>query len=108
MTKIINLTPHSINLIDADVSIAPSGAIARVFLYDTSMKPVYYMGKSIPVITSTPGEIFDLPDQKANTIYIVSTMVRLALPDRKDLFSPSSLVRDDQGMIIGANTLTRN
>jgi hypothetical protein len=39
--------------------------------------------------------------------YIVSAMVRAALPDRKDLLVPSQQVRDDAGRVVGCKTLGR-
>lgn len=39
--------------------------------------------------------------------YIVSQLVKSALPDREDLLVPAEVVRDEQGHIIGCRSLGR-
>jgi hypothetical protein len=40
-------------------------------------------------------------------VYIVSRLIRTALPERGDLASPYGLVRDAEGRAIGAEGLVR-
>jgi len=100
---IVNMTPHAITVVGHD-PIPPSGDVARVSVTDT---PAGYIG-DYPVSVQETGEVEGLPDPVPGVYYIVSTMVRLALPDRLDLLSPGQLVRDDAGRPIGCQTLNRN
>ena len=48
------------------------------------------------------GEVEGLPaQQQEGTYYIVSSLVKSALPDRTDLLTPSQQQRNDEGVIIG-------
>ena len=100
--KIINLTPHSINIIDKQIP--PSGKVARVSV--TSKEAGTFAG--IPLKIPTFGDVVDLPDPEPNTMFIVSALVRSACPKRKDLASPSDMVRDEDGRIIGCRALDIN
>ena len=64
----------------------------------------------VPVVTTRPGPVTGLPAFEADEDagYIVSSLVRLALPDRIDLFSPADLVRDAAGAVIGCRSLEGN
>jgi translation initiation factor 2 gamma subunit (eIF-2gamma) len=63
------------------ISIPPSGDVARC------------------TATSLVGEVVGLPDPIEGTIFIVSALVRLAVPHRTDVASPGpgDLVRDAGG-----------
>lgn len=98
--KLVNLTPHPINVIldgQDPVTIAPSGVVPRVASTATVVAPGF--------ITSTFGDVTDLPDPVPGKLLIVGAMVRTALPDRDDLIgpdtSPTGAVRNGDGMIIG-------
>ena len=56
----------------------------------------------------TFGEVTGLPDPVEGTLYIVSALVRSALPARTDLASPGDLVRDAAGAVIGCKGLIVN
>lgn len=98
---IINLTPHVVNILDY-MNIPPSGTVARVSVV---MEPV--LGKEF-IVEGEYGKVYGLPDEVYDVLYIVSTMVRLARPDRQDIVSPAMLVRDEKGQIIGCRALERN
>jgi len=107
--KLINLTPHVINLHRADggvMSVHPSGEVARVSQERTQIGWV----RNVPIVTTKPGRVTGLPAFEADEDagYIVSAMVRLALPNRIDLFSPADLVRDEAGNVIGCRALEGN
>ena len=53
------------------------------------------------VYSSVPGEVEDLPEKVEGVFLIVSRMVAEASMTRDDLLIPYSLVRDDQGQVIG-------
>jgi hypothetical protein len=107
--RLVNLTPHAVVLHRADgttESIPPSGTVARVSLVATRVGTV----AGVPVVTTRPGPVTGLPDFESDdgAGYIVSALVRLALPERIDLFSPAELVRDISGNVIGCRSLEGN
>lgn len=98
----INLTPHAIHL--PNQTIEPSGQIARCTEVSESVGEI----DGIEIITRVYGEVTGLPDTNSENDYIVSAMVRLALPLRYDILSPGDLIRDDKGQIVGARNLVQN
>jgi hypothetical protein len=103
MKKLINLTPHKINLIDTDGSVTAletSGTVARI----SSKSQIIGNLLGFPLNKTSFGEIKDLPEQEKDTFFIVSSLVR-SNSDRSDLISPdtspNSVVRSDDGKIIG-------
>lgn len=105
--KFKNLTPHALNIIKADGSVLnlpkpedhiliPRVSITRE-LVDTI--------DGVDVYTSKTGEPIDLPEEEAGVGFVVSAMVRMNSPLRGDLFSPGSLLRDENGNITGCNGL---
>ncbi|NBW21235.1 MAG: hypothetical protein EBR82_76065 [Caulobacteraceae bacterium] len=106
---LFNLTPHAVVLVLADgtlVAFPPSGKVARVSQLVTRVGTV----SGVPVVTTRPGPVTGLPDFDADdgAGYIVSALVRIALPDRIDLFSPADLVRDAAGNVVGCRALEGN
>ena len=96
---IINTTPHPINLPDRTIS--PSGDLVRVAVQLEDCGSF----DGIPLVKGSYGTVTGLPPQKEGVLYIVSALVRAALPDRSDLASPARMVRDDKGMIVGCEAL---
>jgi hypothetical protein len=99
---IINLTPHAIHL--PTVTIEPSGTVARC--QEITVQAGTFEGTAL--VRKEYGQVTDLPAPEDGVLYIVSMMVRLALPDRTDLASPGDLVRDASGQIVGAKNLAVN
>ena len=108
--KFVNLTPHEVVIFDSTgqniiLKIPPSGQIARVSTTSTIVGLV----DEIPIRKTIYGDIVGLPEPRSDTIYIVSTVVLIALKEkgihRNDVVSPDtnpdSAVRDDTGRIIG-------
>jgi hypothetical protein len=117
--KIINLTPH--NIIVNNYNFPPSGTVARC--EEITEKNVSLMtegGESFQLVKKYYGKVENLPEIETykehplsnyNHIavyYIVSAMVRLAVPDRQDLLSPGDLIRDEKGNIVGCKNLVCN
>jgi hypothetical protein len=101
MTKIINLTPHTINVVGkADFS--PSGIVARVATTSTVAKTV----NGINVLKTVFGDVVDLPAPSDDTLFIVSRLVKNAVPNRNDVVTPGILVRDADGKPIGCDGLS--
>jgi len=101
---LINLTPHPINICDE------AGKVVRVFQSEGLVR--------LKAVTVTVGEIDGihltrtefgqpegLPEFSEGKMYIVSQLVKSALPGRKDLLVPSEVVRDEKGNIIGCKAL---
>jgi len=105
MTKLINLTPHTINIVTPDGvrTLPPSGTVCRVPSFDGVCPDL----DGIPTFVSSYGKVRDLPAPQEGVVLIVSGMVASAEP-RLDLMSPGPLVRDDEGKVIGCLGLRRS
>jgi len=104
---IVNLTPHEVKFVDGNsVWSIPSAGVARVETLVEKARELPVSG--IPVVRATKGEVVNLPNPSKGTIYIVSAMVREAVPHRTDVFSPHGLVRDDAGNVVGCEALVGN
>lgn len=102
-----NLTPHDVNLILPDgevLTIPASGKVARVGSHVEQIGNI----EVIPVVkTVFDDNVTDLPDPQEGVIYLTSTLVAQAVPDRTDVLVPADLRRDDAGRIIGCGALQR-
>ena len=106
---IINLTPHAVTVFvpgvrDEVFSFPPDGRVARVSSVDTDAGA----HDDIPLVRTAFGEVVDLPEPQDGVVFIVSALVRSAVPDRKDVASPGTLIRDDKGAVIGCTKLIVN
>lgn len=119
--KIVNLTPHSINILDENgnevMLIEPSGKLARLesekelimaqrdrlFKHDI---PFFITKYGIPVLLNALKQPVQFPEQKESIIYIVSGLFRAGYP-RADLWQPGELVRNDKGQPIGCIGLSQ-
>lgn len=118
--KVINLTPHIINIQDEYshfVPIPPSGITARVDMETNSYKSITVDDPSvsecvglyhIALQVTQYGKVENLPEPEIDTIYLVSALVRLAVPHRRDVVSPGELIRNDKGQPIGCRGLIVN
>jgi hypothetical protein len=100
--KIYNLTPHIIHL--PGMSLEPCKMVSRCT--EKTIRVGEFLG--IELITREYGDVTDLPEPAEGTLYIVSMLVRQALPHRQDIASPGDLIRDTNGQIIGAKNLVVN
>lgn len=129
--KIVNKTPHEVHIIDEN------GQVVRTYkkgdsLIRLKIKTVA-AGKidDIPATKTVFGEPEGLPKEDIipcrcgdstfhevecpccggnasyGTYYIVSQLVKSALPERKDLLVPAEVVRDEKGNIVGCKSLGR-
>lgn len=104
---ILNYTPHTVNIIDSEgnkIQDFPSQGEARC---QQTTKDVGIIG-NVPITSTTFGEVTGLPGEQEGTYYIVSRLIRQALPDRNDLLVPNDMVRDEAGRIIGCKSLANN
>jgi len=103
--SIVNLTPHELNIHDADggvITVTPSGTVARV---STTTVPAGDV-EGIPTYSVEYGEVKGLPEPGDDTL-VVSGLVAAACP-RDDVFSPGELIRDEQGRPVGCQGLKRS
>jgi len=108
---LINLTPHRINVfVDlddcGDLVLEPSGQIARVNVQNEKFMEM----DGIPIMRQKVGEVIGLPEPIPGVVYIVSTIVAMAMKGkgRYDIVAPGELVRDGEGKPIGCYGLTRH
>jgi len=101
----VNLTPHEIKIYDENdqlvATVPPSGTVARV---SVTYKKVGRF-EMAPLYKAKYGSVEDLPDPKPGIMYIVSGMVKAAIPDREDVTAPGELIRDPNGKPIGCRGL---
>lgn len=99
--KVINCTPHTVT-VNNNVIEASDYALPRVNSKAIQVDSIMLEdGGIIPIMKTEYGEVKNIPPVQEGVIYIVSRMVAAALPERKDLFFPSELVRDSEGKVIG-------
>jgi hypothetical protein len=102
---IINKTPHAVYLLNEDHTILrhfpKSNGMIRVKEIVTNREPI----DGIPISATCWGETTEIPDYVVGTYYIVSQLVKNALPKRKDLLVPKGAVRDEKGNIMGCTRL---
>lgn len=110
MSKIINMTPHNINIQKGEQHcVLPSKGIVRVatrtevsgFLTDEET------GAIITVFKTEYGEVEGLPPYEEGVYYVVSGLVKAACPDRKDLLVPGKQIRNEAGQVIGCEGLSK-
>ena len=112
--KFVNLTPHEVTIFDPEgknviMRIPPSGMVARVSVVSDVIGYFSTPQGNIPIRKTVYGEMQGLLEPSEGTIYIVSTVVLLALKakgiKRDDVVAPDtnpdSVVRDPEGRIIG-------
>lgn len=109
--KFVNLTPHTFNILNEAGEILlslPSEGEVRVSEEVAGQKYI----DGILVVNKAYGQV-ELPPVKSGVTYIVSRIVRDAVPVtlRDDLLvpdtGPDSVVRDESGRIIGVRRLQR-
>ena len=110
--KLINLTPHDINLQtpSGEIQTIPkSGNVARV---KTLPREAEDTGLPVPTYPPTRfGEIDGLPPQEQGVVFIVSSLI-LSLLDREDCVAPATgpndgAIRNERGHIMAVTRLVR-
>ena len=99
-----NYTPHPVNIIGSNgTTTIPSTGLIRLQATTVADEPI----NGIPTSYTAFGEPEGLPPYEEGTYYIVSQIVKSALPERADLLVPAEVVRDEAGNIIGCRSLGR-
>jgi len=106
-TRLINLTPHHLVVIDADhFVLAPSGQVARVDQHAVDDTLLHVPGAVLPLATVRYGTVSALPSPQPGVLFVVSRAVA-AEAARPDLVFPDLEIRDEQGRIVGCRRLAR-
>jgi len=107
MAKLVNLTPHPINVIinNKQITIPPSGKIARVLQEQEIIDYIQIEEEAIAIVLTRYKVVDGLPEPQKDTIYITSSLVA-QLAKRKDVVSPNTneAIRDSEGNIIAVNS----
>lgn len=109
MIRFVNLTPHVVMVLgefgELLAGIQATGEVARV---EVKHSPTGECLRGVPLLVQETGEVVGLPDPEPGVWYVVSALVRLAVPERDDVLSPGPLVRDEHGRPTGCRGLVRN
>jgi len=109
--NIINLTPHVLNVVansGKTIEILPSGKVARCTQTNTVWDNNILVDGTDEFLTinnTTFGQVVDLPEPEEGTLFVVSSIVKSAVPNRNDVLRPGEAVRDAAGKIIGCKGL---
>ncbi len=110
--QILNMTPHTVSIYSSREAIEPTLVIPsctqqgvpvpRCSQQDTQVDVI----NGVPIFQTTFGEVTDLPEEREDTILIVSRIVFNAA-NRQDLVTPGPAIRNSEGVIIGSLGLSR-
>ena len=107
-TQVLNWTPHDVHIVDNTGkpyrTYPRTGNTVRLKMDTVSDG---YLPDGTPLKRVVFGEPEGLPNYQEHTYYIVSQLVKSALPDRPDLLVPGDIVRDENGNIIGCRSFSR-
>lgn len=97
-TPLLNLTPHDITILDDNSQpigkIPVSGwPVPRVDKEEEIVAYAHAYGMEIPLKKVTYGRVQNMPDPIPNVLFIVSVIVKQALPERNDLLTVEDVVR---------------
>ncbi len=107
--KIINLTPHPVNILDDQNNVIlsiPSAGELRLPEQAVPAGEIEVNGLHIPVVLKTISPSASLPPVVEGTFYIVSLPAAQAAR-RPDFLVPDQLVRDEKGVVVGCRRLAR-
>lgn len=105
MTQIINMTPHPIHIVDADGNLVKTYPKGDSLIRLSASTVAVGMIDGVPTSKTVFSDPVGLPDFSDGTWYIVSQLVKSALPERTDLLVPAEMVRDANGNILGCKSL---
>ena len=108
--RLKNLTPHPVTIVlpnGESTTLPPEGVVPRRETVTEDAGEI----DGIPVVRNTLGPVIGLPEPEEGITYIVPFLVASVLPERDDLIAPdttpASVVRDNQGRIVGVKRLQK-
>ncbi|MCY4128087.1 MAG: hypothetical protein OXG15_02465 [Gammaproteobacteria bacterium] len=108
--KIINTTPHPVNVRSTDGGFVtiwgnefPSRASIRTHVLGTTVID----GHPVEINRVAYGDVEGLPDPQRDTFYIVSRIVAEACPDRVDLLVTGKAIRNGSGSVVACEGLRK-
>lgn len=114
MSKIINLTKHTIHVMDdageLRCAIEPSGTVAKVEIDRFPDDEIMHEGITFRLHRTRADSITDVPEPVIGTFYVVSRFIALALKDEgrtHDIIVTDLLLRDHEGVIVGCRGFAR-
>lgn len=102
---IINMTPHAVHMLGTTNEVIREYPASGQTIRLASGTEVVGSIEGTPLSKTVFGEATGLPEYENGTFYIVSQLVKSALPERRDLLVPAEVVRDDKGVIVGCRSL---
>lgn len=100
------MTPHPIMIVDEEDQVVKTiPASGQTIRLKASTVDAGWTVDDIRVTKTKFGNPEGLPDYEFGTFYIVSQLVKSALPSREDLLVPAEVQRDTNGNIIGCLSL---
>jgi hypothetical protein len=107
--KLVNLTPHpvTIRVGEVELTVPPSGKIARVKEEVITVGEVEVEGVKIPLrVKRLAEEVENLPPPEEGKVYIASFLAAQAAwaAGRKDVVATGDPVRDEQGRIVAISS----
>nr|DAL55746.1 MAG TPA_asm: hypothetical protein [Caudoviricetes sp.] len=104
--KLVNLTPHTINVYDGDIHIVDIPVSGLPVARCRQRQKHVGIINGIQITCQTFGDVENLPEWEPDTYFVVSRLVAEALPERDDLLVPGPLVRDEKGQPCGCQGLS--
>ena len=103
---IINATPHPVMVVDKDGNVLhtlPPRAAGPVRLKSWTERVAEIDG--VPTSKTISVQVENLAEEVEGVYYVVSQLVKSALPQRADLLVPAEVLRDASGTILGCQSL---
>lgn len=109
-----NLTPHPVTIrtADGDITLPPSGTVARVATAETDAGTITIGDgtSQVPVVQRAMGEIIGLPEEDLPCIVssLVLEAVRVQQPWRRAIYAPDTgptAIRDQNGQVLAVTRL---
>ena len=100
-----NLTPHVLNILCEDgnwKNLPTDGPPARCSVTPHKVFTI----EGVQVNKTTFDRIVDLPEPMAETLLVVSRIVKEACPERSDLLCAGEMIRDKEGKVVGCRGLS--
>lgn len=109
---LVNLTSHPVLIRTGSgvtVCLSPSGRVARCRTEpDRVLGTVQVDGHSVPlVVNHVTSAVSGLPEPEDGVLFVVSRLVALAAPQRRDVVFPHDPVRDDTGRTTACRVLAQ-